>query len=41
MVIFYFKELNNLQEPELIVIIGDQDTLAGFSPWHTRLSEIM
>lgn len=30
-----------MPEPELIISIGDQDTLAGFSPWHIRLSEIM
>lgn len=30
-----------MPEPELVVAIGEQDTLAGLSPWHIRLSEIM
>lgn len=36
-----FLELSKMSEPELVVSIGEQDTLAGFSPWHIRLSEIM
>jgi hypothetical protein len=35
------QDLSNINEPELIICIGMSDTLAGFSPWHTRLSEIM
>ena len=35
-----FKECSTLQEPELLISIGESDSLAGFSPWHIRLSEI-
>jgi dehydrodolichyl diphosphate syntase complex subunit NUS1 len=34
-------ESTDLCEPELILNIGTYDTLAGFSPWHCRLSEII
>ena len=35
------KESTDLVEPELIINIGNHDTIVGFSPWHIRLSEIM
>lgn len=34
-------ETVDLSEPQMIINIGRNDTLAGFSPWHSRLSEIM
>lgn len=34
-------EATGLNEPELIISIGTNDTLVGFSPWHIRLSEII
>ncbi len=36
-----FADIAHLSEPQLIVCVGMYDTLAGFSPWHIRLSEIM
>ncbi len=30
-----------MTEPQMILSIGNEDTLACFSPWHVRLSEIM
>lgn len=30
-----------IKDPELLICIGPNDTLAGYSPWHLRLTEII
>lgn len=35
------SRLTNLKDPELVIKIGSNDSLTGFSPWHLRLAEII
>lgn len=35
------KDISSFEEPELIISIGSSDTIAGYSPWHMRLTEII
>jgi len=41
LIILFIFDLEILPEPQLVINIGANDSLAGFSPWHLRLSEIM
>ncbi|CAF0718237.1 unnamed protein product [Brachionus calyciflorus] len=34
-------ELSDMTEPQMVLSIGNQDSLSGFSCWHLRLSEII
>jgi undecaprenyl pyrophosphate synthase len=34
-------DIFNLKEPDLIIFIGKIESLAGFSPWHLKSSEIL
>lgn len=39
--LYWFLDIINIPDPELLILFGDSNGLIGYLPWHIRLSEIM